>query len=56
LYAAPSYALFQHKHGHYSSDNESVLKKGMLWFRWGDYVFGPSWLIPGLINILELKQ
>ena len=39
-----------------NSVNESVLKKGMLWFGWSDYVFGPSWLIPGLINILELKQ
>ena len=39
-----------------SDVNQKVLKAGRLSLGWADYVFGSSLIIPGIINIFELKQ
>ena len=39
-----------------SDVNQKTLKAGRLSLGWADYIFGPSLIIPGIIDILELKQ
>ena len=39
-----------------SDVNQKALKAGRLSLGWADYVFGPSLIIPGIIDIFELKQ
>lgn len=39
-----------------SEENQKALKAGSLSLGWADYVFGPSLIIPGIIDIFELKQ
>lgn len=39
-----------------SEENQKALKAGSLSLGWADYVFGSSLIIPGIINIFELKQ
>ena len=39
-----------------SDVNQKALKAGSLSLGWADYVFGPSLIIPGIIDIFELKQ
>ena len=39
-----------------SDVNQKALKAGSLSLGWADYVFGPSLLMPGTIDIFELKQ
>ncbi|MGI6242770.1 MAG: hypothetical protein ACOYJK_04430 [Prevotella sp.] len=39
-----------------SDVNQQALKAGRLSLGWADYIFGPSLIIPGIIDILELKQ
>ena len=39
-----------------SDVNQKALKAGRLSLGWADYMFGPSLIIPGIIDIFELKQ
>ena len=39
-----------------SDKNQKALSAGSLSLGWADYVFGPSLLIPGIIDIFQLKQ
>ena len=39
-----------------SDVNQKALKAGRLSLGWADYVFGPLSIIPGIIDIFELKQ
>ena len=39
-----------------SDKNQKALSVGSLSLGWADYVFGPSLLIPGIIDIFQLKQ
>ena len=39
-----------------SDQNQKALKAGSLSLGWADYVFGPLSIIPGIIDIFELKQ
>jgi RHS repeat-associated protein len=36
--------------------NQLALKKGLVRPKWWDYVLGPTVVIPGIINVLNLKQ
>ena len=36
--------------------NQLALKKGLVRPKWWDYVLGPTVIIPGIINVLNLKQ
>lgn len=38
------------------SYNQSVLKQGRIRPKWWDYVLGPFIIIPGMINVFNLKQ
>ena len=39
-----------------SDVNQQALKAGRLSLGWADYVFGPLLIIPGIIDVFELKQ
>jgi hypothetical protein len=38
------------------ADNQLALKKGRVRLKWWDYVFGPTTVVPGFINVFNLKQ
>ena len=42
---------------HYGiNSDKKALNAGSLSLGWADYLFGPSLLIPGIIDIFQLKQ
>ena len=39
-----------------SPANQLALRRGILSFGWADYLYGPSIIVPGLFDSLQLKQ